>query len=136
MKTTSEEILKETMDEINAALQDSRGIVAHQRRLAFVISVSSVALLESFLQKRHVFKSGAKINHQWLKKKKDNVKIKLASQVTCPLESLPELDNFLEQSYALEKERNQMAYGKLVVEEKLQELINLFLKFKKEVENA
>ena len=136
MTLTNPTIVEEALDEISAALQDSKGISAHQRRLAFVLSAGSVALLEQFLQKRAVYKTGSRINHQWLKKKKENVKIVLSRQITCPIEKISELDRFLESAYAIEKERNQLAYGKPVSEEKLKELIQLFLNFKEEVEHA
>ncbi len=34
-----EEILKEVLDEIKSALEDSQGVAAHQRRLAFSLSL-------------------------------------------------------------------------------------------------
>ncbi len=136
MANTHDAIIQETIDEIQTALRDERGLAIHQRRLAFVLSVGLVSLLEQFLQKRNVYKTGSRINHQWLKKKKENVKIMLARQITCPLEKIPELDQFLDSAYTLEKERNQLAYGKTVSEEKLKELIQLFLNFKEEVEHV
>jgi len=34
-----QETIKEVLDEIESALKDKRGLVSHQRRLAFVISL-------------------------------------------------------------------------------------------------
>lgn len=129
-------IIEEVMDEIESSLRDSKGIVSHQRRLAFSLSLGSVILIEDYLKKKQVFKSGAKINHLWFKKKKENAKRFISNQITSQIESLPELDSFLDKIYEIEKDRNEMAYGKLISEEKLKEKINLFLNLKKEVENA
>lgn len=136
MNTINHEIVEETLAEITASLEDPKGLIAHQRRLVFILSAGSVALLESFLERRQVFKAGAKINHLWLKKKKENCKKLLARQITCPLEKLPELEQFLETAYLLEKDRNEIAYGKRVTEDKIKLLIDLFLRLKKEVEHA
>lgn len=133
---SNEEIIQEAVDEIETALQKAEGVLSHQRRLAFLISAGGVALLESFLQKRQVLKPGAKLNHQWFKKNKENVKKIIASQLSSPIESITEIDKFLDQLYSLEKERNQLAYGKKSTEEKMKALIDNFLEFKKAVENV
>ena len=39
------EILKEVLDEIETALKDKRGLLAHQRRLAFSLSLGAETLL-------------------------------------------------------------------------------------------
>ncbi len=133
---SNEEIIQEAVDEIEIALQKAEGVLSHQRRLAFLISAGGVALLESFLQKRQVLKPGAKLNHQWFKKNKENVKKIIARQLSSPIESVTEIDKFLDQLYSLEKERNQLAYGKKSTEEKMKTLIGKFLDFKKEAENV
>lgn len=129
-------LMGEVLEEIEAALKDPKGIIAHQRRLAFCLSLGVVSLIEDFLDKNKVLKSGAKINHLWLKKKKENVKKLIANQVTCPIDNLNGLDELLSLAYELEKERNELAYGKLVTEEVLKNKIHLFLDLKKRVENA
>jgi len=133
---SNEEIVKEAIDEIETALQEVQGLLSHQRRLAFLISAGGVALLEAFLLKRQVLKPGVKLNHQWFKKNKENVKKTIARQLASPIESIAEMDQFLDQLYSLEKERNQLAYGKRSTEEKMKALIDRFLEFKKEVENV
>jgi len=130
------EIIKEVLDEIESALEDNKGIVSHQRRLAFSLSLGAVNLIENYLKKQNVLKSGAKINHLWLKKKKENVKKLISNQIVCPIENLKEIDEILDAAYKIEKERNEIAYGKLVSEKMLKEKINLFLNLKKVVENA
>ncbi len=130
-----QKIIEEVLDEIKSALKDSKGITAHQRRLAFSISLGVVTLLEDYLNKINVLKQGAKINHLWLKKKKENVKKLISKQITCPVENIKNLDLLLDLAHKLEKERNELAYGKIVSESILKEKINLFLNLKNQIEN-
>lgn len=136
MKQSNLDILEEVNDEIESALKDVKGLVAHQRRLAFVLSLGTVCLLEEYLEKLNVFKIGAKINHEWLKKKKENVKKFIERQITCPIDNVKDLDALLDITYGIEEERNLQAYGKKIPEEILNKKINLFLELKKRVENA
>ncbi len=136
MENKYNETLQEVLDEIEKSLNDPQGITLHQRRLAFLLSLGSVSLLEGYLARISVLKSGSRINHLWLKKKKDNVKKLIAKQITCPVEELKNLEEFLEIIFQLEKERNNLAYGRTVSEDLLKEKINLFLELKKKVENA
>ena len=87
------------------------------------------------MKKKEVLKTGARVNHEWLKKKKDNVKKLISNQITIPVEEIKNIDTFLDLAYEIEKERNELAYGKKVLEETLKEKINLFLDFKKRIEN-
>ena len=134
MENKKDEIIKEVLDEINSALKDSRGLKTHQRRLAFSLSLGCVNLIEEYLIKKDVLKSGVKINHLWFKKKPENVKKLISNQIVCPVENISNLDNLLKIVYEIEKERNELAYGKIVSEGFLGEQINLFLDLKKEVE--
>ena len=128
-------IIKEVLDEIESSLKDPNGIVSHQRRLAFSLSIGVVYIIEFYLKKENVFKSGGKINHLWLKKKKDNAKKLISNQITSPIEKLDKIDKILDYAYSIEKDRNEIAYGKTASEKLLNEKINLFLELKKEVEN-
>jgi len=130
------EIIKEILDEIESSLKDPKGIKSHQRRLAFSLSLGSITLLEIYLKKLNVLKLGMKINHQWFKKKKENVKEILSKYVTSPMNKLSDIDEVLSIIYEIERERNELAYGKIASEEKLREKINLFLELKKRVENV
>jgi hypothetical protein len=134
MAKKQEEEIEEVMDEINSALEDSRGLNSHQRRLAFSLSLGAVSLVEKYLEEKNFLKQGAKINHQWLKKKKENAKKLLANQIICSVEEVDKLDKLLDISFRIETERNKLVYGPPVSEKILREQIDLFLKLKKEVE--
>lgn len=127
--------MDEISDEIETALKDSRGIVAHQKRLAFCISFGITELLEDYLKKKGVLKKGYKVNHQWLKKKKENVKKMLEDKIVSSLDGLQLLDKILDACYKIETKRNELAYGSQEQERVLRELIDEFLKIKKEVDN-
>ena len=42
--------LEEVMDEIQVALEDPRGLIAHQRRLATMLSIGVCELIEIYFQ--------------------------------------------------------------------------------------
>ena len=135
MLEKNNEIIKEVLDEIEASLKDPRGITSHQRRLAFSLSLGVVSLIEAYLDRINVLKSGAKINHLWFKKKRENIKELISRQITCPIENLKNFNDILDLAYELEKERNELAYGKTVSEKILKEKIDLFLNLKRRIEN-
>lgn len=129
-------VIVEALDEIQSALRDTRGIAAHQRRLAFCLSSGAAVLLEQYLKKKSVLKSGIKINHLWLKKSPANILKILAEKMTSAPETLSEFPALVEKAHLLEQERDALAYGKAVDEKILREKITLFLELKKEVEHA
>ena len=135
MKEKYREIFDEVIDEIKSSLKDSRGIIIHQRRLAFSLSLDIVTLLESYFDKLNVLKPGAKINHLWLKKEKENAKTLISGQLTTDINNIENFDRILKAGFEIESERNELAYGKKVSERVLNEKINLFLSLKKELEN-
>ena len=130
----NEKILEEVLDEIEAALKDPKGIIFHQRRLILTISLGVVALIENYLDKLKIFKSGAKIDHRKFKKKKERVLEHISNQITSSVEEIPKIEEFIGIAYELEKDRNLLAYGKETTAEILKEKINLFFKLKKELE--
>ena len=138
--TDNKEKLKEKTDEISdeieSSLKDPKGILSHQKRLAFCLSLGITQILEDYLNKNNVFKKCYKINHQWLKKSKDNLKLILADKVTSSLDKLPKIDKIIDVAYEIESKRNELAYGAKVSEELLKDLINKYLEIKKEVENG
>lgn len=135
MRERNKNIIEETLDEIESSLKDPKGIVSHQSRLAFSLSAGAVAFLENYLEKMNILKSGAKINHLWFKKNKENVKKILLNQITSPVENIPKINDVLDYIFEIEKERNELAYGKRVSEEYLKEKINIFLKLRRLIEN-
>ena len=135
MKEKYKEIFDEVMDEIESSLKDSRGIIVHQRRLAFSLSFGMVNLLEFYLDKLNVLKPGAKINHLWLKKQRENAKKLISNQITSQIGSIKNIDKILDVAFKIESERNELVYGKKVSEDILNKKINLFLDLKKELEN-
>ena len=136
MKESNKELLEEVMDEIKSALEDPRGISKHQRRLAFSLSSGSVTLIETYLNEINILKPGAKINHLWLKKKKENVLKLLDKHLTSPIKSIEKLNKLLDFAYQIENDRNNLAYGNTVPRSILKEKINIFLNLKREVENV
>jgi len=135
MKEKYKEIFDEVMDEIESSLKDPGGIITHQRRLAFSLSFGMVTLIEFYLDKLNVLKPGAKINHLWLKKKKENAKKLISSQITSQVGDIKNIDKILDVAFKIESERNELVYGKKVSEKILNKKINLFLDLKKELEN-
>ena len=125
-----EEILKEVLDEIETALKDKQGLLAHQRRLAFSVSLGAVTLLEIYLHKLDVMKEGSKIDHTWFKKKKERVFEYLQKQITTQINSITDLDKIIDIMVDIENKRNDLAYGAAATEKILQEKINLFFKLK------
>ncbi len=134
MEQNNKEIIKEVLDEIEASIKDPRGLVAHQRRLAFLLSLGIIALIENYLSKFDILKPRAKINHPWYKKQRDNVKDLISNQITCPVNNIKNIEEILDIAFDIEKERNKLAYGKLVSENVLKEKINLFFTLKKKIE--
>ena len=126
--------IDEAKDEIESALRDPRGLIAHKKRLAFCLSDGTVKIIEEYLKRKNVLKQGNKLNHQWLKKKKENVKGILAEKITGSIDSLKELDKILEIAYRIESKRNELAYGEKASEKMLSDLINQYLELEKEVE--
>ena len=127
--------INEVKDEIDSAIKDPRGLVFHQKRLAFCLSLGITDLLERYIKNKNALKPGEKIDHRWLKKSKPNFKEILANKVTLPLAQLDKLDKIIDTAYKIELRRNELAYGKQASEKLLKDLINIFLETKKEVEN-
>ena len=133
MREGNKRIIEEVLDEIEAALKDPKGVQSHQRRLAFYLSLGTIAITEGYLENLNVLKKGAKINHSWFKKKKENVKNLISGLIICPVENLKGIDNLLDLAFEIENQRNAIAYGGMVDEKILIEKINLFLKLKEKV---
>jgi len=126
-----QQVLKEVLDEISAALKDEKGLQAHQRRLAFSLSLGAVNLLELYFHKLNIIKGGTQINHIWFNRKKETILDYLQNQLTSPIKEIENIDKILDLLIKLEEKRDDLAYGSPVKNEILQEKINLFFELKK-----
>lgn len=130
-KEKHEEILKEVLDEIETALKDKRGIISHQRRLAFSLSLGAETLLELYFHKLDIIKEGSKIDHRWFKRKKEKVFEHLQKQIISPIASVDNIKKIIEIISKIEEKRDDLAYGSPTTDSILQEKINLFFELKK-----
>ncbi len=128
------ESVQEVLDEINSALHDPRGITSHQRRLALVLSLGVCDLFSIYFQRLQIMKSGASIKHDWFKQKR--IKEKLEQQVIAPLDTVKNVDLLLKLGSAIERSRDDLAYGSPVNEESsLREKIGQLLEMKRIIEH-
>jgi len=130
-KERHEEVLREVLDEIASALNDKNGLLRHQRRLAFSLSLGAVNLLELYFHNLNIMKEGSLIDHTWFKRKKERVIDKLGNQITSPLKNVEDIDEIIAIISDIEKKRDDLAYGAPATEEILQAKINLFFKLKR-----
>jgi hypothetical protein len=124
-----EEILREVRDELDAALNDVRGLVSHQRRLAFALSLGAVNVLELYFHHLNAIKEGAKIDHRWLKKKEETTVEQIGRQLTLPIDAKARAAIMIARK--IEEKRDDLAYGAPVPESILQEKINLFFELER-----
>lgn len=125
------EVLQEVLEEIETALKDSRGLIPHQRRLAFSLSLGASNLLEIYFHNLSIIKEGSQINHLWFKRKKEKVLEQLQNQIISPINSVENIDKAIDLIMKIEEKRDELAYGAPATEKILEEKINLFFEFKK-----
>jgi len=125
------ETLKEAEEEIDSALTDKRGLLPHQRRLAFSLSIGMVSLIELYFHNLSVIKEGSKINHLWFKRKVENIKERLQNQISSPIDNIENINEIVDLARKLEEKRDDLVYGAPSNEKILQEKINLFLELRK-----
>ncbi len=125
-----EESLKEVEEEIESSLKDERGLLSHQRRLAFSISLGMTNVIELYFHKLNVIKEGSKINHLWFKKNKENVLEIIQKQIVCKVETIGNIDKIIDIGIKIEEKRDDLVYGAPASEKILQEKINLFLELR------
>lgn len=127
------DVLKEVEDEIDSSIKDPVGLIKHQRRLAFMISLGIVELVEIYFHKLGILKEGSRIKHEWFKKAK--IKEFLSKQITAPIEKVNKIDHILSISKNIEERRNDLAYSSpLDRDEILRDEINSYFEIKKIVE--
>ena len=129
-KEKHDETIKEVLDEIESALEDKRGLLSHQRRLAFSLSLGTVNLLELHFHNLNIIKEGSKIDHRWFKKKKETILEHIQKQITSPVNSIEKIDKIIDLISKIELKRDDLAYGAPTTESILQEKINLFFELK------
>lgn len=122
--------LQEVDEEIISALKDPRGLIPHQRRLAFCLSFGATALLELHFHKLNVIKPGSKINHLLFRKQEKAISEILERQITSPLPSIANMSEIIGLMINIEEKRDDLAYGAPVPEQALQDKINLFFKLR------
>lgn len=128
------ESLNEVLDEIKTALEDPKGLKNHQRRLAMMLSLGTSELIEIYFHQHNIMKPGARIKHNWIKRK--NINQKLSNQITGELNQIKNLDLILEKARKIERSRNDIAYGSPIEdEESLKEKIDLFFEIKDIIED-
>lgn len=130
-KEKHEEIMKEVEEEIESALKDERGLVPHQRRLVFLLSLGMANIVELYFHKLDIIKGGSKINHLWFKRKVDRIKERLQKQIVSPIDSVSNINEVIEKAVKIEEKRDDLAYGAPSSEKILQEKINLFLELRR-----
>lgn len=129
-KEKHEETMGEVEEEIESALKDERGLVSHQRRLAFLLSLGMTNIIEMYFHKLDIIKEGSKINHLWFKRKIERIKEQLQNQIVSPIDSVSNINDILKKAIKIEEKRDNLAYGVPSSEKILQEKINLFLELR------
>lgn len=103
------EIVKEVLDDIQVALDDPRGLVSHQRRIAMMVPLGITEILEIYLHKLNIIKPGSRIKHEWLKRKEARTRIE--KQCIKKLDNINDIDTIITIAKEVELDRNDMAYG-------------------------
>ncbi len=127
------ESLEEVLDEIQSALEDPKGLESHQRRLAMMLSLGVSELIEVYFHRLDIMKPGARVKHNWIKKKRPHQKLK--NQITGDLGEINKLELILDKARVIERSRNDIAYGSPIEnEENIKDKIDLFFEIKDIIE--
>jgi len=125
--------LQEVMDEIQMSLEDPRGLVAHQRRLATMLSIGTCELIEIYFHKLGIMKGGGRIKHIILRRK--DIEEQLSNQIISTLSNIKNIDAIITIAKTIEAERDNMAYGSPQPHEQLLKAkIEDFLELKRIIE--
>jgi len=125
--------LQEVIDEIQISLEDPRGLVAHQRRLAIMLSIGTCELIEIYFHKLGVMKGGGRIKHIMLRGK--DIEERLTNQIIVSLTNIKNVDKIITIAKTIEAERNNIAYGSPQPHEQLLKAkIEDFLELKRIIE--
>ena len=125
--------LQEVMDEIQMSLEDPRGLVAHQRRLATMLSIGTCELIEIYFHKLGIMKGGGRIKHTMFRRK--GIEEQLSNQIISALSNIKNIDAIITIAKTIEAERDNMAYGSPQPHEQLLKAkIEDFLELKRIIE--
>ncbi len=126
------EALAEVSETIKDALDDPKGIMAHQRRLMSMLSLGTAQIVEIYLHRLDVMKPGAQIKHEWLKKDEKNALLRLSSALTVSPGKIERIGEILAFAREIESDRDEIVYGSpLATDKALKEKIGLFLELRK-----
>ncbi|MBI4182318.1 MAG: hypothetical protein HY520_05115 [Candidatus Aenigmarchaeota archaeon] len=127
------DIIAEVDSTIREALQ-SKNLLAHQRRLAAMLSLGAQQLLEVYLHRLHVIKPGTAVKHEWFGMGVENPSRKLAAMLTRPPGEVPGLAELLVLARVVEEGRNDLLYGSpLSDDEALRKKIDAYMHMRRQV---
>ena len=127
--------LQEVMDEIQTSLEDPKGLVAHQRRLATMLSIGTCELIEIYFHKLGVMKGGGRIKHTMFRRK--DSEDRLSNQIITSLTNIKNIDVIIGLAKIIEAERDNIAYGSPQPHEQLLKAkIEDFLELKRIIEEG
>lgn len=130
------EALLEVYKTISEALNDTNGLLSHQRRIALITSLGMQQLIELYFHKLSVIKPGTQIKHEWFKLEEENRLRKLGAVLTKSIRQIPRMDEILFLAHQIEVDRNDLAYEATLSEDKkLKEKIDVFLELKNIVQS-
>ena len=101
--------LEEVIDEIQTSLEDPRGLIAHQRRLATMLSLGISELIEIYFHKLNIMKGGGRIKHDMFRGK--DIESRLSNQIITSLKNIKNIDKIIFLAKSIESKRDDMAYG-------------------------
>jgi len=126
-----EDALKEVYQTIDQALNDPKGLLNYQRRIASMTSMGMQQVVEIYFHKLNIIKPGVQLKHEWFKLDEKNINNKLSPALTKKLEDIPKINEILFLSRKIESDRNDLVYGApLEDDKKLKEKIDAFLELK------
>ncbi len=126
-----EEALDEVYKTIETALNDSNGLLGHQRRISSMLSMGSQQMIELYFHKLHIIKPGTQLKHEWFKLDDKNIKNKLLPILTTDADKIEKINEILFLARRIEADRNDLVYGApLENDKKLKEKIDAFLELK------
>ena len=126
-----EDALKEVYQTIDQALNDPKGLLSHQRRIASMTSMGMQQIVEMYFHKLNIIKPGTQLKHEWFKLDEKNINNKLSPTLTKKLKEIPKINEILFLSRKIESDRNDLVYGAPLENDKtLKEKIDVFLELK------